>query len=168
MGWGDPLAGQARILFGADTILAELAESEAERARGLMGRSELAEGRGLLFVFANSDYRDFWMRNTPIALDIAFLDATLRVVDIQTMEPCSDRIWRSRAPALYALEVRGGWFDDRGIQVGAQASLEFLRPEPRAPLVPEPPPGLSCESRSYRPRSGSSAAAQPSRLGAAP
>ncbi|HKJ00830.1 MAG TPA: DUF192 domain-containing protein, partial [Longimicrobiales bacterium] len=82
-----PEAGHAWVIFGADTVVAEVARTPAEREEGLMYRQELPDGVGMLFVFETSDVRSFWMQNTYVALDIAFLDASFNVVDIQQMDP---------------------------------------------------------------------------------
>ena len=79
----------------------------------------------MLFVFSDMAIRSFWMSNTYIALDIAFLDAEFKVVDIQAMEPQSTRSHNSRAPAMFALEVPQGWFAEHGIEVGSVARIVF-------------------------------------------
>jgi uncharacterized membrane protein (UPF0127 family) len=103
----------------------ELARTPEERATGLMYREELPEGRGMLFVFQDSQIRSFWMRNTFIALDIAYLDENLRIVDIQPMEPETEDDHPSARPAMFALEVPQGWFASKGIAVGAEAQVVF-------------------------------------------
>ncbi len=82
-----PAPGHAWVIFGADTVVAEVARTNEEREQGLMYRQELADGTGMIFVFDDAAVRSFWMQNTYVALDIAYLDVSLRVVDIQQMEP---------------------------------------------------------------------------------
>ena len=120
-----PPRGEAWVIFDGDTVAAELARTPAEREQGLMYREELPQGRGMLFIFQDAQYRSFWMRNTFIPLDIAYLDENLRIVDIQPMEPESEEGHPSAQPAMFALEVPRGWFAAQGIQVGAQAELVF-------------------------------------------
>lgn len=120
-----PPLGRAWVIFGADTVVAEVARSYEERQRGLMYRESVPEGTGMLFVFPEEDTQGFWMQNTYVPLDIAFLDSSLNVVDIQQMEPESTVTQYSRAPAIFALEVREGWFEERGIEVGDQAEIVF-------------------------------------------
>lgn len=79
----------------------------------------------MLFIFQDAQPRSFWMRNTFISLDIAYLDENLRIVDIQAMEPETEEGHPSAQPAMFALEVPRGWFAARGIQVGDQARLVF-------------------------------------------
>ena len=116
-------AGKALVIFGADTVVAEVAKTDAERERGLMYRQNLPAGTGMIFVFTDSAERTFWMENTYVPLDVAFFDANLAVVDIQQMEPQTTDYHDSKAPAMYALEVPKGWFAAHKIGVGAKAKL---------------------------------------------
>src|SRR5688500_13108083 len=68
-----PPAGHAWIIFGADTVVAEVASTSDERAEGLMYREDVPDGTGMLFVFPDVAVRSFWMANTYVALDIAFM-----------------------------------------------------------------------------------------------
>ena len=120
-----PPRGEAWVIFEADTVLAEVARTASEREEGLMYRESMEDGRGMLFVFSDSQIRSFWMRNTLIPLDIAYLDESLRIVDIQGMEPETDDSHPSARPAMFALEVPWGWFGKKQIEVGAQARIVF-------------------------------------------
>ena len=103
----------------------EIADDDAERARGLMKRTELAEDAGMLFVFERERTLSFWMRNTLIPLSIAYIDAEGRIVDIEDMEPLDDQTKHPSAePAQYALEVNQGFFDERGIEVGDTVEVQ--------------------------------------------
>ncbi|MCH1569948.1 MAG: DUF192 domain-containing protein [Longimicrobiales bacterium] len=120
-----PPAGYAWVIFGADTVVAEVAATADERAQGLMYRDEVPDGTGMLFVFQDSQPRSFWMANTYVALDIAYMDPSYRIVDVIAMEPLVTDSYPSDAPAMFALEVRQGWFDQQEIRVGAQANIVF-------------------------------------------
>jgi uncharacterized membrane protein (UPF0127 family) len=101
-----------------------LADSTGERRRGLMEVTDLRGYGGMLFVFAEERPLDFWMRNTPMPLSIAFLDAEGRFVSAADMDPCDDRdtcpLTRSAGPARYAVEVPRGRLDDLGLVPGAR------------------------------------------------
>jgi hypothetical protein len=60
-----------RLQIGTNTIQAEVADEPDERTTGLMGRTELAEGTGMLFVFREPQALGFWMRDTLVPLSIA-------------------------------------------------------------------------------------------------
>ena len=120
-----PPPGEAWVIFGTDTVHAEVARSPEERERGLMYRTELAKGRGMIFIFPDAQTRSFWMKDTLIPLDIAYMDATLRIIDIQGMEPQTLDLHPSAQPAAFALEVPLGWFAEVGIEVGGEARMVF-------------------------------------------
>jgi uncharacterized membrane protein (UPF0127 family) len=115
----------AWVIFGADTVMAEVARTPAERSDGLMYREELADGTGMLFVFDRSEIQSFWMSNTYVALDIAYMDASFNIVDIQQMEPLTTTPHESSGPAMFALEVPQGWFEAHDVRVGATARVVF-------------------------------------------
>jgi len=121
-----PTAATALVVFGSDTVRAEVANTAETRSRGLMYRDEIPDGTGMLFVFDREAERSFWMQNTYVALDVAFIDANFRIVDIQQMEPESTDIHDGARPAMFALEVRQGWFAERGITVGNRCQFIFL------------------------------------------
>ncbi|MEJ2538411.1 MAG: DUF192 domain-containing protein [Gemmatimonadota bacterium] len=120
-------AATARVAFGADTVVAEVAQTPEERSQGLMYREQLAPDEGMLFIFPDNSVRSFWMQNTYLPLDIAFLDPSFRVVDIQQMEPMTTEQHTARAAFMYALEVNQGWFSDHGVEVGDVAEISFGR-----------------------------------------
>ena len=106
-------------------VRVEIADDTNEMARGLMGRTALAEDSGMLFVYPEERELSFWMRNTLIPLSIAYMDSGGRIVDIQDMKPLDDEEphYTSAEPAQYALEVNRGFFDERGVEVGDRAKL---------------------------------------------
>jgi uncharacterized membrane protein (UPF0127 family) len=120
-----PPPGRAWVIFGSDTVEAEIARTPEERQKGLMYRESLDAGKGMLFVFTDSAIRSFWMSNTFIPLDIAYLDENLRIVDIQAMQPETTDSSPSAHPAMFALEVPQGWFREMGIALGAEAKVIF-------------------------------------------
>jgi len=73
----------------------------------------------MLFVYAEPEILTFWMKNTRMPLSIAFVDNAGRIVSIQKMNPFPiTTIYAAPVPALYALEVNQGWFEENGIGVG--------------------------------------------------
>ena len=114
------------ITIGDHTLQAEVVSTFATRAQGLMYREELAADQSMLFVFADDQLRNFWMRNTRIPLSIAYLDADQRIINILDMEPFDESLYPSAAPARSALEVNQGWFAERGIVAGDLVELVLL------------------------------------------
>jgi uncharacterized membrane protein (UPF0127 family) len=111
------------IRIGGEPVTAEIADNDALRARGLMYRDSLPENRGMLFVYATAQVRSFWMRNTRIPLDIAFIDANGVILNVLQMEPQSDDNYFSRGPMMYALEMNQGWFEAHGVGPGDRLEL---------------------------------------------
>jgi uncharacterized membrane protein (UPF0127 family) len=117
--------GEAWVVFGKDTVVAEVARTTAERERGLMNRTEVPNGTGMIFIFSDAQIRTLWMSNTYVALDVAFFDANLTVVDIQQMEPETTAFHDSALPAMFALELPKGWLVAHQVHVGQRAELIF-------------------------------------------
>lgn len=117
--------GNAWVIFGTDTVVAEVARTNAEREKGLMNRTEVPDGTGMLFVFEDEQIRTLWMSNTYVALDVAFLNANLTVLDIQQLESETTTLHDSAAPAMLVLEVPKGWLAAHQVRVGARAEIIF-------------------------------------------
>lgn len=97
----------------------EVADDPVEQARGLMHRTELAEDAGMIFVFPKARPARFWMKNTPLPLDILFIGEDGRVVNIaERTTPFSERSIPSEGPVLAVLEINGGLSDELGIGPG--------------------------------------------------
>lgn len=109
-------------------ITAWVADTDEVRTEGLMFVTEdqMPEDYGMLFVFPDVDYLGFWMKNTIIPLDIAFMRSDGTIVTIHTMTPLDENTYRSSEPAQYALEMHAGWFDRHGIKVGDKLDLRPL------------------------------------------
>ncbi|WP_126775131.1 DUF192 domain-containing protein [Pseudidiomarina sediminum] len=112
----------------ATPLTLEVADTFGKRARGLMYRTELADHHGMWFVYDEQrpGYSGFWMHNTKIALDIAYLDAQMKVVKQFTMQPCTSVNPRNcptynPGVAYYsAVEMPAGYFKQHGITLGTQ------------------------------------------------
>jgi len=102
----------------------EVAATPAERERGLMYRTSLAEGRGMLFVFDADGNQSFWMKNTLIPLDLLFIARDGTVVGIHAnATPLSTANIAVGKPSRYVLEVPGGWAARHGISAGARVDF---------------------------------------------
>jgi uncharacterized membrane protein (UPF0127 family) len=111
---------------GAVTLKAEIARTEDERERGLMFRTSLADGRGMLFVFDRDQIMSFWMKNTQIPLSIAYIRSDGGILEIRNMRPLDESLVRSSRSVRYALEVPQGWFDRAGVKAGDRLLLTGL------------------------------------------
>jgi uncharacterized membrane protein (UPF0127 family) len=116
----------ARIATAAGpvTVDLEVAATPAARQQGLMYRSALADGHGMLFVFDDDAVRGFWMKNTLIPLDMLFIARDGRIVGIHpNATPLSTAAISVGVPSRYVIEVPGGWAARRGLAVGDQVEL---------------------------------------------
>ncbi len=104
-------------------LTVELARTGEERSRGLMFRESLPEDRGMLFAFAEDTRSGFWMKDTSIALSIAFVTEDGTILDIQEMEPLSTEPHQPPGPYRYALEVNEGWFGRHGFGPGDRLEI---------------------------------------------
>jgi uncharacterized membrane protein (UPF0127 family) len=118
-----PEAGYAWVIFGADTVVAEVAGSGSDRSRGLQNREAVPAGTGMLFTFDSFEKRTFWMKDTLVDLDLAVLSEDGAILEILTMQAQSLELHDTEYVVFMALEVAAGWFAGQGIGVGAQAVL---------------------------------------------
>ncbi|HVL56643.1 MAG TPA: DUF192 domain-containing protein [Burkholderiaceae bacterium] len=124
----NPRLPQVTIQAGIHLIRAEVADTPATRAIGLMLRERLGPNEGMLFVFQHKAPQCFWMKNTLIPLSIAFIDDDGRIANIADMQPHSEDSHCSAKPVRFALEMDQGWFARRGIAAGNQLSSAGLFP----------------------------------------
>ena len=119
------------IFEGPDGVKAafsvEVAGTPEKRRWGLMYRQELGNDEGMLFVFPDERDHSFWMKNTPLSLDMIFMDRRRRVVGIiHGTVPFSTRSVGVGVASRYVLEVRAGVARRHHIVVGDVARFERL------------------------------------------
>ncbi len=107
---------------GAEFSL-EIAADDAARARGYMFRERVGPREGMLFVFDEPGHHSIWMKNCKVSLDVVWLDAAFRVVQIaHELQPCpAEGACPASVPmrsASYVLEVAGGAARRAGLEPG--------------------------------------------------
>ncbi|HYC57245.1 MAG TPA: DUF192 domain-containing protein [Candidatus Binatia bacterium] len=109
---------------GDVAVRVELALTREAQAKGLMWRKEMAEDAGMLFVFDEDEQRSFWMRNTPLPLDIIYIrgDGFIDSIAAGT-RPYSEESIPSKGPARFVLEVNAGWSKRHGVRPGDKVTL---------------------------------------------
>lgn len=127
--WAQAALPVIELNAGFHRIEAEVAATDRHRQTGLMNRQSMPAQRGMLFVFDQDHTHCMWMRNTPLPLSVAFIDADGAIINIADMQPLSDDSHCARRPARYALEMNRGWFAQRGIAAGSK--LRGLERAPR-------------------------------------
>jgi len=113
------------VELGGQRYSIEIADDDAERARGLMFRDEMAADHGMLFIHDSEGPQSYWMKNTRIPLDILYFDDNRRLVSQQRdVPPCSlgDQCppYPSDAPARYVLELNAGQAARLKLETGAE------------------------------------------------
>ena len=132
---------KARLTAADGTVVSlEIADTEAERNRGLMFRDRLPEHEGMLFVFERAGFYPFWMQNCRIALDILWLDETFTIVSMAESvppcrlpgcePPCDSMNCPSYAPkpgttARYVVELAAGFAKRHGVTAGRVLSVQL-------------------------------------------
>jgi uncharacterized membrane protein (UPF0127 family) len=116
---------------GPVRVALEVARTPEQLAQGLMYRTSLAEGAGMLFVFPEDEDHGFWMKNTLIPLDMIFIEAGGRVAGVRAnATPLSTATVGIGKPSRYVLEVPGGWAARAGIAAGDRVELRGVEGVP--------------------------------------
>ena len=121
-------ASEPSVELGGKRYVVEIADNDAERARGLMFRDRLQADHGMLFIHDREEPQAYWMKNTQIPLDILYFDNARRLVAQQRdVPPCSAGdacpSYPSHAPARYVLELNAGQAALLKLQDGAELKL---------------------------------------------
>jgi uncharacterized protein len=119
---------EATLKIGSASVIVEVVQSPVLMSRGLMFRDSLPIGHGMLFIFDRPGIQSFWMKNTHIPLDIAYIDPSGTVLEIHEMFPHdTSGVYSTSDQVLYALEVPQGWFKEKGVSVGAKIESNSLK-----------------------------------------
>jgi len=124
----------ATIRVGDVPLVVEVARTQAERRKGMMFRRRLGPDEAMLFVFPRASDLAFHMRNCYVDLDLAYIAADGRIVEIARLYAHRREPVYSREPARFALETPAGWLAARGIGEGDRVTL----PPEVAETPPEP------------------------------
>lgn len=116
----------ASVRLPGGSVTAEVADTDMERAQGLMGRQDIAWGHGMIFLFPERREVHFWMKDTPVSLDMIFIDGG-RVVGIHRGSvPFSEDDIPSHHPVTSVLELVAGDPAGAGIAVGDTLAMRCL------------------------------------------
>jgi uncharacterized protein len=114
------LYNEVTLEISGHSLTAEIANTQALRAQGLMYRETLEMDNGMLFVFPRLGYYSMWMKNTLVPLSVAFIDENGIILNIADMQPETLATHESAGMAKYALEMNIGWFSEKKIAVGTR------------------------------------------------
>jgi uncharacterized protein len=110
------------LSVGIHQIDAQVAQSPEQHQIGLMYRSDMPQGEGMLFVFPAPSKQCFWMKNTLLPLTAAFVADDGSIVNLEDMRPQTTDSHCSLKPVRYVLEMNQGWFTKKGLKAGAKLS----------------------------------------------
>lgn len=128
---GPPFAKVANVSIPevSASVEVELALTDAETERGLMYRTTMPDGHGMLFAMEERKRQTFWMHNTCIPLDMLFIDDDGLIVGISENVPTlSDDVTSVACPSSFVLEVNAGWCRAHGVKAGQKAVLPPVHP----------------------------------------
>ena len=113
----------ATLRVGDLPLTVEVADSEAERQKGMMFREALGPDEAMLFVFTSDANIAFWMKDCYVDLDLAFIRSDGAIVQTERMRAYNEELVFSREPVRFALEVPAGWLEAHGIAVGMKVTI---------------------------------------------
>ena len=115
------------LTLDGQTIRVELAVTQEEQARGLMYREELDDDAGMLFISEAPRQQHFYMRNTPLPLDIGYFTPDGILQEVYALHPYDETTVSSRNTRIqFSLEMNQGWFSANGVRRGARLDLEEI------------------------------------------
>jgi uncharacterized membrane protein (UPF0127 family) len=122
-----------KVDLGGHPVSLLVAILPAEQERGLMQRPDLGRDEGMIFVYTQPQKQNFWMRNTPEPLDIAYLGPDGAIDEIYHMLPLDERGTASRSDRIqFAVEMPLGWYERNGVRPGARVDMKALSDAVRA------------------------------------
>jgi uncharacterized membrane protein (UPF0127 family) len=113
---------RVQLSAGMHRIDAQVALTPEQRATGLMWRRQMPQHEGMLFIFETPSVQCFWMKNSLLPLDAAFIADDGSVVNVAAMKPQTLDSHCSAQPVRYVLEMNLGWFAKKGIKPGMKLS----------------------------------------------
>lgn len=112
------------------TVDVAIADDNRSRSEGLMNVMNLPDNSGMLFIFENEQTRSFWMANTPLPLDIVFVNSEMDIVRIhRNTQPYSQESIQSEQPAQFVVEVNAGYTIEHDIREGMKIAIEGVTHE---------------------------------------
>lgn len=117
-----------RIAVGGKFVDAEIACTPFEKAQGLMHRDSLPENGAMVFVLGAPQRASFWMKDTRIPLDIAFVDGDGTITEIRKMYPFDlNTVDSASARTEFCVETNSGWFEKNAVKAGDKLDLDAVK-----------------------------------------
>ena len=114
-----------KLWLGAHELATEIARTPTEHQVGMMWRTNMAEMEGMIFIFEEPGRRAFWMRNTLVPLDIAYIAPDGTLLEVHAAQPRDESPIPSDSERVqFVLETRQGWFQRNQVKPGMQIRTE--------------------------------------------
>ena len=114
-----PTLPTLKLWLGAHEVVTEIARTPLEHQVGMMWRTNMAEMEGMIFIFDDADRRAFWMRNTIVPLDIAYIAPDGTLLEVHAAQPRNEASIPSDSERVqFVLEMRQGWFQRNNVKPG--------------------------------------------------
>ena len=124
-GLPQPKLPTIKLWLGAHEIVTEIARTPVEHQVGMMWRTNMAEMEGMIFIFEDVGRRSFWMRNTLVPLDIAYIATDGTLLDVHAVQPRDETpVPSDNDRAQFVLEMRQGWFQRNNVKPGMMIRTE--------------------------------------------
>ena len=120
-----------QLQAGMHQMDVQVAATPLQREIGLMNRTEMPHHEGMLFVFEQASQQCFWMKNTLLPLTAAFLADDGTIVNLADMKPQTTDSHCSEKPVRFVLEMKQGWFAQKGVKKGFKLKGELFKDSPR-------------------------------------
>lgn len=123
---------QARVDVNGFEIMADIAMTSEQKAKGLGIKDSLKEDEGMLFIFQNEGKYEFWMMGMKFPIDIIWLDAAGKVVHIEpNLQPCTSEsdcpVYSPKESSLYVLETVAGFAEKYQVEIGTDIDFQLIR-----------------------------------------
>lgn len=124
-GQPQPKLPTLKLWLGAHEVVTEIARTPIEHQVGMMWRTNMAEMEGMIFIFDQPGRRAFWMRNTLVPLDIAYIASDGTLLEVHAAQPRSEASIESQSDRVqFVLEMRQGWFQRNNVKPGMMIRTE--------------------------------------------
>lgn len=114
-----------KLWTGTNEIVAEIARTPTQHQAGMMYRTNMGEMEGMVFIFDYPSQRSFWMKNTTVPLDAAYIDPQGIIQEIHPLHPLNENAVYSKSYDIqFVLEMNQGWFSNHNVKAGMEIRTE--------------------------------------------
>lgn len=114
-----------KLYVGPEVVTAEVAMNQIQIATGMMFRTAMAENEGMLFVFSQPHRTSFYMKNTKLPLNVAYLDSEGTILELHELKPLDETPVEAKTDRVqFVLEMNKGWFARHNVSVGSIITCE--------------------------------------------